>query len=348
MSIKISKLKEYLAVDFPYKPERVKKVKQIEGKKWMSEKKIWLIPYCPENLERLKELFAEEKFNIEKKVQNDYLMFKAAEELKLQGYSENTQEVYLSHIRKFKRYVDKRLIKLKESDLKKYLIYLLEEKSFSHSFVNQAISAVKFLGEDVLNKDIEVTVSRPKNKKTLPKVLSKEEVKKILNSLDNEKHKTILTVIYSAGLRVSEVVRLKWEDIDSDRMLLRVKQGKGRKDRYTLLSDWCLQQLRDYFKSYRINSKWVFPGAKPGKHLTKRSVQRIFKKACKKAGISKDVSVHNLRHSFATHLLEKGTDLRYIQKLLGHKDSNTTEIYTHVSKRDVSQIKNPLDSLMEE
>ncbi len=143
---------------------------------------------------------------------------------------------------------------------------------------------------------------------------------------------------------MSEVVRLKCEDIDSDRMLIRVREGKGKKDRYTLLSETCLKQLRKYYKKY-LPGKWLFPGQKKSRHLTERSVQRIFKKASRKAKIKKDVSVHVLRHSFATHLLEAGTDLRYIQELLGHKSSKTTEIYTHVSKKDISNIVNPLDEL---
>ncbi|WP_052326470.1 tyrosine-type recombinase/integrase [Halobacteroides halobius] len=147
-------------------------------------------------------------------------------------------------------------------------------------------------------------------------------------------------------MRVGEVVRLKIEDIDSDRMLIRIRQGKGRKDRDTILSKGGLKQLRKYYKLYKPTG-WLFPGGKPNSHLTRRSVQRIFKKACCKAKITKDVSVHSLRHSFATHLLERGTDLRYIQELLGHKSSRTTEIYTHVSKRSIGKIESPLDKLMD-
>ena len=151
-------------------------------------------------------------------------------------------------------------------------------------------------------------------------------------------------LIYSAGLRVGEVVRLKPEDIDSERNLIHIRQAKGNKDRYTILSQTALTALNLYLELYRPE-KWLFPGAQPGSHLTERSVQKFFDIARDRAGITKDVSVHTLRHSFATHLLEAGTDLRYIQELLGHQSSKTTEIYTHVSKRDIGRIQSPLDRL---
>ena len=165
---------------------------------------------------------------------------------------------------------------------------------------------------------------------------------KILQSLSNIKHKAILTPVYFAGLRVGEVVKLKPEDIDSDRRLIYIRGSKGRKDRYALLSDIALRILREYYKEYKP-SKWLFEGARKGRHISTRTVQAIFRQACEKAGIKKEVSVHSLRHSFATHLLENGVDLRYIQKILGHKSSKTTEIYTHVSKASIASIKSPLD-----
>jgi len=152
-------------------------------------------------------------------------------------------------------------------------------------------------------------------------------------------------LIYSAGLRVSEVVKLKPEDIDAERRLIRIKGAKGRKDRYTLLSEVALGTLSLYIKSYRP-VKWLFPGQQEGRHVTTRTVQKIFDDGVKKAGIIKEVSVHSLRHSFATHLLERGVDLRYIQELLGHKSSKTTEVYTHVSNKDLSKIRSPLDSIL--
>ena len=153
-----------------------------------------------------------------------------------------------------------------------------------------------------------------------------------------------MLLTYSAGLRLGEVVRLRVEDIDSERHLIHVRQGKGRKDRYTVLSQVAWEALRAYMQEYQPQ-KWLFPGARPERHLHERSVQKVFERAREKVGIHKDASVHTLRYSFATHLLESGTDLRYIQELLGHKSSKTTEIYTHVSERDIGRIQSPLDSL---
>jgi site-specific recombinase XerD len=205
---------------------------------------------------------------------------------------------------------------------------------------------VKLLYKEVLPKsDINMSIPRPKKDSKLPSVLSQSEVIQILQATSNEKHKTILFLIYSAGLRVGEVVRLKPEDIESSRMLVRVKKGKGSKDRYTLLSQIALEQLRKYYKLYKPEI-WLFPGGKEGDHITERTVQRVFEACCTKARINKEVSVHTLRHSFATHLLESGVDLRYIQELLGHASTKTTEIYTHVTQKNISEILSPLDRLV--
>ena len=167
----------------------------------------------------------------------------------------------------------------------------------------------------------------------------------ILVALKNEKHKTILFLIYSAGLRVGEVIKLQPKDIDSQRMLIHVVQGKGNKDRYTVLSEIALEQLRKYYKLYKPEI-WLFPGQDSKEYITERTVQRIFENACNVAKITKKATVHTLRHSFATHLLEGGLDLRYIQELLGHSSSKTTEIYTHVTTKSLSNIQSPLDKLM--
>jgi site-specific recombinase XerD len=196
----------------------------------------------------------------------------------------------------------------------------------------------------MLKRKFVYEVKRPRKDKKLPVILSKEEVAKILSSIDNLKHKAILMLTYSAGLRVGEVVKLKLEDIDSKRMLIHIKGSKGRKDRYTMLSETALDILRKYWREYKPG-KWLFEGARAGRYLSTRTVEKILEHACEKANIRKDVSVHTLRHSFATHLLEGGTDLRYIQEILGHKDSKTTEIYTHVSTKSIGKIKSPLDTL---
>ena len=199
----------------------------------------------------------------------------------------------------------------------------------------------------MLKKKFLYEIKRPKKDKKLPIVLSKEEIVAILSSIDNIKHKAILMLVYSAGLRVGEVVRLKPEDIDSKRTLIHIRGAKGRKDRYSLLSEAALKTLREYWKQYKPE-KWLFPGPDKERHITIRTAQRVFEMACKQAEVKKDVSIHNLRHSFATHLLENGIDLRYIQELLGHKSPKTTEIYTHVSNKDFMRIRNPLDQIFQE
>lgn len=194
-------------------------------------------------------------------------------------------------------------------------------------------------------QNICIDLERPKKEKKLPEILSKNEISKLLKAVKNLKHKAILYLVYSAGLRVGEVVKLKPTDIDSDRMLIPIIQGKGKKDRYTILSETALSILRQYVKVYKPEH-WLFPGQHPDKHLTERSVQKVFGNARIDAKIRKDVSVHNLRHSFATHLLEGGVNLRYIQELLGHSSSKTTEIYTHVTQKNLSNIISPLDTIM--
>ncbi len=197
----------------------------------------------------------------------------------------------------------------------------------------------------MLKKNFVFAIKRPKKDRKLPAVLSREEISKLLSSIANVKHKAILMLTYSAGLRVSEVVKLKLEDIDTERKLIHIRGAKGRKDRYTILSDVAMNTLKLYIESYHPEN-WLFPSKEDNSYITVRTVQRIFEDACNKAEIKKDVTVHSLRHSFATHLLESGIDLRYIQELLGHKSSKTTEIYTHVSNRDLGKIQSPLDCIL--
>ena len=187
------------------------------------------------------------------------------------------------------------------------------------------------------------TIDRPREETYLPEVLSEQEITAILNATENLKHKAILMTIYSAGLRIGEVINLRIKDIDSQRMQIRVEQGKGKKDRYTLLSVKTLEILRKYFLQYKPKI-WIFEGER-GEQYSTRSIGHILKASVSKTGIKKRVTVHTLRHSFATHLLEAGTDLRYIQSLLGHANTKTTEIYTHITTKGFEQIKSPLDNL---
>jgi len=226
-----------------------------------------------------------------------------------------------------------------------YILYLLKQKKFKTNTINQIISSIIFFCKHILEDySLVESIERLKKENKLPIVLSQYEIKNLLNSIINLKHHAIFYVLYSAGLRLSEVVKLKPFDIDSHRKMVFVRGGKGKKDRYSLLSIIAVNALRKYVENYKIEN-WLFPGQKKGMHLTKRSVQKVMERAVKKAGIKKDASVHTLRHSFATHLLESGTDIRYIQELLGHKSSKTTEVYTHVSLCHLKNIKNPLDNI---
>ena len=266
-------------------------------------------------------------------------------ELKLRGYSPKTARVYVRHVEGFTRYFKRSPAELDQEHIRQYLLHLTDEKGVSTAYWDQAVSALKFLYGRVLKRPfIADSLPRPKKEHKLPAVLSANEVKRFLDSVRNIKHLSMLMLMYSAGLRVGEVVKLKVEDIDSDRCSIHVRGAKGKKDRYTLLSDVALEVLRMYWRLYRPRD-WLFPGDRKDKHITIRTVQKIVERTRQSAGIRKAFSAHTLRHSFATHLLENGTDLRYIQELLGHKSSKTTEVYTHVTRRDIARIKSPLDSI---
>jgi integrase/recombinase XerD len=277
----------------------------------------------------------------------DFIMGKLREQMKgdleLRGLSPHTQENYLRHVSQFSRHYGRSPRHLGEKEIKEYLLYLLREKKVSTATVNQCYHALKFLYERTLNRMwVMARVPRVRRLKQLPVVLDKEEVESLFSVTENVKHRALLMLIYSSGLRLTEAARLKVTDIDSKRMLVRIKQGKGRKDRYTILSKTALEALREYWDQYRPKD-WLFAGRYPGKPLTGRSIQRVLIKAKDLAGIKKPATVHTLRHSFATHLLEAGTDLYHIQLLLGHRTLNTTTIYLHVSRKELARIVSPLD-----
>ena len=268
-------------------------------------------------------------------------------ELRLRNYSPGTIKTYLQHMTEFVRHFGRSPSELGRDDIINYLLHMTEERKVSATYRDQAVSALKFFYGKILKKRIIIDeLPRPKKEFKLPAVLSKEEVSRLFAAVRNRKHLAILMLMYSSGMRVSEVVRLRPDDIDTDRHLIRVRGGKGRKDRYTVLSDVVLDTIRDYYMRWRPEN-FLFPGNRRGSHLSARSVQNVVSGARKRAGIKKQFSTHALRHSFATHLLESGTDLWYIQELLGHKSARTTQIYTHVTRRDIARIVSPLDRMME-
>ena len=268
-------------------------------------------------------------------------------DLKLKGYSPKTQAAYLGYMKNFVRYFGRSPAKMGEEEIREYLYHLVTEKDLGDSSINSAYSALKFFYKTTLCRDWNVAkIPRRKTEKRLPLVLDGSEIKQLLAVTTNLKHRALLMTTYSAGLRVSETAHLKVSDVDSKRMQLLVAQGKGKKDRYALLSPVTLNLLRDYWRQYRPFS-WLFPGRLPERPISTRSIQKVFEKAKRKAGIKKPATVHTLRHSFATHLLEAGTDIYHIQKLLGHTSPKTTAIYIHLRRQDLLNIVSPLDSLLD-
>ena len=268
-------------------------------------------------------------------------------DLKLKGYSPKTQAAYLGYMKNFVRYFGRSPAKMGEKEIREYLYHLITGKNLGDSSINSAYSALKFFYETTLCRDWNVAkIPRRKTEKRLPVVLDGSEIKQLFAVTTNLKHRALLMTTYSAGLRVSETAHLKVCDVDSKRMQLRVAQGKGKKDRYALLSSVTLNLLRDYWRQYRPFS-WLFPGRSPERPISTRSIQKVFKDAKRKAGIKKPATVHTLRHSFATHLLEAGTDIYRVQKLMGHTTPKTTAIYIHLRRQDLLKVVSPLDSLMD-
>jgi integrase/recombinase XerD len=230
-------------------------------------------------------------------------------------------------------------------DLARMVENYILPNGLSYSYQNQLISAVKKFYKEIYREVIDPgEFTRPRARHKLPNVLSKEEVKKILAAPMNEKHRVMLSIIYGCGLRRSELIALEPNDIDSDRMLLTIRQSKGFKDRVVPISRKLIDMVEDYIRRYRP-MVYLFEGQYQGQHYSTTSVEKVFHMCCEKAGIRKNITLHGLRHSYATHLLEAGTDLRYIQKLLGHKSSRTTEIYTHVTEKSIQKIRSPFDDL---
>lgn len=326
-------------ISVPYNQELIRKIKTIPGRRWNPNEKYWKVPYDENLISRLLVLFGE---NIS--IDPHFYLIPLQKELSIRKYSRRTIESYIRYNRDFLLFANNNPEEIENEDIKKYLYYMMEKKNISASTLNIIINALRFYYGEILKRKFIYEIKRPRKDRKLPVVLSREEIAKILSSVDNIKHKTIFMLAYSAGLRVSEVIRLKPEDINSKRKLIHIKGSKGRKDRYTLLSETVLKNLREYWNKYRPQ-KWLFEGAREEKNLSARTADKIFKNACDKAGITKKVSFHSLRHSFATHLLEGGTDLRYIQELLGHAHSKTTEVYTHVSRKNLGKIVSPIDTI---
>ncbi len=267
------------------------------------------------------------------------------EDLTIRNYSPRTIKVYIDRLAKFAQHFGQSPDRLGPAHIREFQLFLVQTKQASWSQYNQSVCALRFFYRVCLGKPWMIEhIPFPKQPKRLPVVLSRQEVTRLFEALNNVKHRTILMTLYATGLRVSEALALQVRDIDSERMLIRVRQGKGGKDRYVPLSETLLEQLRRYWRSCRPPC-WLFPGADPGGALTAGTVQKLCTKAARKAGLSKQVTPHTLRHSFATHHLEAGTNLKTIQVLLGHRHLNTTSLYLHVAAQAPGQSRDALDLL---
>ena len=263
-------------------------------------------------------------------------------ELIIRGFSPRTVKAYLVHNQKFLDFVGRSAKAVATQDIKNYLLYL-KARQYSNTSLNHVISALRFYYDDFLRRRLFTHIRRPKREKFLPTVLAREQIIKIINAPANIKHKLLLSLLYGSGLRVSEVVRLKVEHLLCAEKLILVKDAKGHKDRYTILSQQSLNLWEIYKTNWPESSQYLFPGAGGRSHISSRTAQKIFAQAVVRADIASPATGHSLRHSFATHLLENGLDIRYIQKLLGHSNIRTTQGYTAVAKSYLQNIKSPLD-----
>lgn len=273
------------------------------------------------------------------------LLVKFKHHLTLKNFSESTIRAYQNGLHILLNYIHKNnLDNITPSILESFFFYCKKEAGYSYSMMKQLLASVKFLYEEVLKEPVDFNFNiKMKKPSTIPEVLSVEEVQRFLNSFSNLKHKSIFTLCYSAGLRLSEILNLKISDIDSERMQIRIHQAKGKKDRYSVLASSVLKLLREYVKDYQPK-EFLFEGQNGGKYSAS-SIQNLMRKHRKLAKIRKKATPHTLRHSFATHLLDNGTDIRFIQELLGHKHISTTQIYTHVSSRSLKEVKSPIENL---
>ncbi|WP_067148997.1 site-specific tyrosine recombinase/integron integrase [Pseudotamlana agarivorans] len=342
-------------------------VKQLPEVKWSKEFNMAYIKNTKENLDLIYKIFTgvawvNANYFFDKKPRNenteplDITWFRNRaipqnyrlcptsylDKLEIKKYANNTARMYISAFEAFiNYYYSKEIDAINENDVRLYILKLVQEGK-SDSSVNIAINSIKFYYEMVLGMPNRFyQIERPRKEKKLPTVLSKAEIKRIIANTNNIKHKCIVSILYSSGMRRSELINLKLQDIDSSRMVIRVNAGKGKKDRFTILSENLLVDLRQYYKEWRPKT-YLIEGTY-GQQYSAQSVAQIVSRAAKKASIRLKVSPHILRHSFATHLLEDGVDIRQIQVLLGHSSTKTTEIYTHVATTTFKAIKNPLD-----
>lgn len=333
---------------FAYRADLNEKVKTLVGVRWSASEKAWYVPDTAQYRERFglppKPLVSK---RIAMKIHpiNQAALNAFIQTLQLKAYSPKTIATYRNEFVQLLYALNENPVEtLSAPQLRSYFLYCINSLKLSENTMHSRINAVKFYFEQVLKREkVFFEIPRPKKPTILPKSISPTDIKKIFDATDNLKHNTMLRLCYGMGLRVSEIVNLKITDIDSNAMQVFIERAKGKKDRYVNLPQSILEQLRAYYKQYRPKT-FLFEGQYGGRYSS-RSVQMIFKKALSRAGVNKTVGVHGLRHSFATHLLENGTDIKFIQELLGHNDIKTTLRYTHVSQKSLRKVKSPLDML---
>ncbi|WP_439483673.1 tyrosine-type recombinase/integrase [Cyclobacterium plantarum] len=345
-------------IPYSFKRERAQ-FKSINGSFYHPSQRLWSLVNTEKNMETVKNLFGEKLeicessgqsakmpvFVLNEKIQQE--LDRLHQKLVLMGFSPSTVGNYKSAFSKFLKFFESRdLLELSKEEIEGFVYHQVSKYKLSESSQNSLINGIKAYFEHVLGRPREYyEIQRPKRSNSLPNVLSKEEVASLIQHTENQKHRTILLTIYSAGLRISEAIKLRICDIHSEEGYLFIKGSKNKKDRKTVLSPILLQELRAYYKTYRP-SYWVFEGQDGGQYSA-TSIQAVFRKAVKESGINPWATVHTLRHSFATHLLQSGTNLRMIQVLLGHSRSTTTEIYSHILAVSNKNVVSPLDSLSE-
>jgi integrase/recombinase XerD len=267
-------------------------------------------------------------------------------DLLLKGYSPHTQSAYLRCARHFASHYMRSPEEMGEKEIRDFLLHLIRDRNASPATLHMYVNALKFLYNITLKRPEAVKeISHPKRPKTLPVILSPEEVLRVFAAIRSVKHKAIIATAYAAGLRISEVCGLRIADIDSQRMRIHVRSGKGKKDRYVMLGETLLALLRQYYQKARPQGEYLFPGYKPHRPICTAAVNQVMRKVVRQAGLSKKVTMHTLRHCFATHLMEAGTDIRILQVLLGHSSIRTTLRYTHITDRLVQKLVSPLDML---
>ena len=341
--------KNVIFIRFAPHPDTKKWLKELVGAKWSQTQKAWYVLDIPSyrqkfGLEQAPVLNEENMRHIH--AVNQAAMQKYIETLQLKAYSPSTIKTYKNEFGQLLEILKSKPVdSLDAEKLRSYFLYCTNVLKLSENTLHSRMNAVKFYFEQVLHREkLFFEIPRPKKKVILPNVLAISQVEKLFAQLENLKHKTMLYLAYSAGLRVSEVVNLKVQDIHSARMVINIRGAKGKKDRTVSLSEGILELLRKYYRVYKP-TEWLFEGQYKNCPYSTRSLQQIFHRAKEAARIHQDVTFHSLRHSYAIHLHEAGTDIRLIQELLGHNDLKTTLRYTHVSNRTLEKIKSPFDSL---